>query len=263
MSQHKSFREYLHLHDPYAGFDMAQAEPDLQGWGSTAGIFARLLSELRPTRIVEVGTWKGASAIHMAQLCRDEGLEAEILCIDTWLGVHGLWLRAEQTDEVLRLRNGFPTLYQTFVRNVIDAGLQDMITPLPLPSSEAAQVLTKRRIRADLIYVDGDHSYEGCKADLIAYRPVLDRGGLMLADDYAFDGVARAVGEFVAETGCEMIPVTGKCVLSFDRDVTELRAWAEEVTAKQNAFKARKAQEEADAAREASEDATVTGEARA
>lgn len=243
--QQKSFRDYLHLNDPYEGFDVDQVEPDLQGWGSTAGIFARLLSELRPTKIVEVGTWKGASAIHMAKLCGEEEIEAEILCIDTWLGVHGLWLRAEQTEEVLKLRNGFPTLYLTFMRNVIDAGMQKVITPLPLPSAEAAQVLTKRRIRADLIYIDGDHSYEGCKADLIAYRPVLEKGGLMLADDHAFEGVARAVDEFVAETGCEMIPVTGKCVLSFDRDVTELRAWAEEVTAKQNAFKARKAAEAA------------------
>lgn len=234
------FRDYFYTEDLYAGFDMDSAEPDTQGWGSTAGIFAKLIEELKPAKIVEVGTWKGASAIHMARTCAEAGVETDILCVDTFLGASGLWLRPGYAEEMLKLNNGMPTIFPTFLRNVIDAGLTDVITPLPLPSREAATVLVKRRIRADLIYIDGDHSYEGCLEDLRNYRPALAPEGLMLADDYTFEGVKRAITEFVEETGCEMLDTGNKVVLSFGRDISALRAWHEEMAAKQAAHKARK-----------------------
>jgi hypothetical protein len=46
---------------------------DLQGWASTHPIFEKTIETLRPELIVEVGTWKGASAVHMAKLLH--GLE--------------------------------------------------------------------------------------------------------------------------------------------------------------------------------------------
>jgi len=51
----------------------------------------------------------------------------------------------------------------------------------------------------DWVYVDGDHSFEGCKADLDAYLPKVKVGGYLLGDDYHLRGVRRAVVEFVAE----------------------------------------------------------------
>jgi predicted O-methyltransferase YrrM len=234
------FRDYFYTQDLYAGFDMDSAAPDIQGWGSTAGIFGKLLDDLKPAKIVEVGTWKGASAIHMAKLCVEAGIETDILCIDTFLGASGLWLRPGYAEEMLKMQNGMPTIYATFIRNVIDAGLTDVITPLPLPSRVAATVLVKRRITADLIYIDGDHSYEGCLEDLRNYRPALAPDGLILADDYSFEGVNRAITEFVAETGCEMLDAGNKVVLSFGRDISDLRAWQAAMLAKQAEMKARK-----------------------
>jgi cephalosporin hydroxylase len=35
----------------------------------------------------------------------------------------------------------------------------------------------------DVIYVDGDHSYDGCMADLINYSPMVDKGGYLVIDD--------------------------------------------------------------------------------
>lgn len=234
------FRDYFYTNDPYAGFDLDSVSPDRQGWGSTAGIFARLLTEVKPAKIVEVGTWKGASAIHMAEICRDAGIETDILCVDTFLGASGLWLRAGYAEETLKMQAGLPTIHATFLRNVIDAGLTDVITALPLPSREAATVLVKRRIKADLIYIDGDHSYEGCLEDMRSYRDALAPDGLMLCDDYTFDSVARAITEFVAETGCEMLEVGNKVVLSFGRDISALRQWQTDMLARQAAHRAKK-----------------------
>lgn len=52
----------------------------------------------------------------------------------------------------------------------------------------------------DMIYVDGCHSYVGCKLDLEQAWPLLKSGGVMLCDDYNRDdyGVKQAVDEFLA-----------------------------------------------------------------
>jgi hypothetical protein len=54
----------------------------------------------------------------------------------------------------------------------------------------------------DLIYIDGDHTYNGVKNDLnISYKKVKD-GGYICGHDYTsqmFEGVVRAVDEFCEE----------------------------------------------------------------
>lgn len=60
----------------------------------------------------------------------------------------------------------------------------------------------------DFVYIDADHSYEGCKADLLTWWPKTKSGGIFCGDDY-FDspfeengmadfGVKKAVDEFAA-----------------------------------------------------------------
>ena len=49
-------------------------------------LVGKVIADVKPKLIVEVGTWKGASAIYMAKICRKLELNTEIVCIDTWLG---------------------------------------------------------------------------------------------------------------------------------------------------------------------------------
>lgn len=37
----------------------------------------------------------------------------------------------------------------------------------------------------DLIYIDGDHTMEGCYADLVAWYPKVKKGGFITGDDYS------------------------------------------------------------------------------
>jgi hypothetical protein len=57
----------------------------------------------------------------------------------------------------------------------------------------------------DLIYIDADHSYEGCKQDLDDWWPKLKKGKFFIGDDYSYShapvtgvkfGVIPAVNEF-------------------------------------------------------------------
>lgn len=52
-----------------------------------------------------------------------------------------------------------------------------------------------------LVYIDGDHSYEGCLRDIRAWAPKLAAGGIMAFHDYENPvyGVKRAVNQFADE----------------------------------------------------------------
>jgi len=56
----------------------------------------------------------------------------------------------------------------------------------------------------DFVFIDADHSYEGCKADLEAWAPKVKPGGLLAGHDYNNPqypefGVAKAVDEFTTD----------------------------------------------------------------
>ncbi len=51
----------------------------------------------------------------------------------------------------------------------------------------------------DVIYVDGDHSYEGAKKDLELSLEVLAEDGKIIVDDLQYPSVAQAFREFLQE----------------------------------------------------------------
>ncbi len=202
--------------DPYVDAPLGDVAVDMQGWGSTHFFFREILKYLRPSRIVEVGTWKGMSAMHMADLGKElEIPDLEIACIDTWLGSPGVWKVKSKTADILKLKNGWPMLYYTFMKNVIERGHQDVITPMPMPSDMGYFVLKGMKAKADMIYIDAGHEYESCKRDLNLFIELLDDDGIMLGDDYeTFPGVTRAAHEFADENGYELVGTRSKFVIS-------------------------------------------------
>jgi len=186
----------IHGGDIYDGFDPHSYPDDPSGWGGDSPAFAELLAETKPAFIIEVGTWKGASAIHMASLLDQLDLpDTRILCIDTWLGA--LEFRADLTDPerflALECRHGYPTVYYQFLANVCHAGQQHRIIPFPFPSNTAALWLLRTDVRADLIYIDGSHEEEDVAQDLLDYTPLLTPGGTIFGDDFDWPGVRNAV----------------------------------------------------------------------
>lgn len=45
----------------------------------------------------------------------------------------------------------------------------------------------------DFVFIDADHSYQSCRADIEAWTPKVDDGGLLCGHDYEWDTVKRAV----------------------------------------------------------------------
>ena len=168
---------------------------DLQGWQSNCPIFEELIDKVQPKTIVEIGSWKGGSAINMAKLCKARGLDTKIYCIDTWLGASEFWTNPTP-ERNLHLHYGYPQIYYQFLSNVVHNDVVDCIIPVPLPSSIGIHLVPN----ADLIYVDGDHSYAGALQDITnAYEKLIkEPGKVIFGDDYCNDifEVKRAVDEF-------------------------------------------------------------------
>ena len=191
----------LHKTNPYEGFDFLSLPFDAHGWGQQSAAFRELISQAKPRLIVEVGTWKGASALEMAAAARDLGFPTQIVCIDTWLGALEFWTDQADPERYLslQLRHGYPTVYYQFLANVCHQGLQDRIIPFPQTASIAALWFRYYGITADLIYLDASHEEEDVYQDLCNYWEIVAHNGLLFGDDYAWDGVRLAVNRFAKE----------------------------------------------------------------
>jgi hypothetical protein len=132
--------------------------------------------------IVEIGSWKGRSTLALA--CNTPGI---VYAVDTWKGTE------QQGDELAQHPEGW--LLEEFKRNT--AGL-DNIVICEGPSVEMAARYAG--LEVDMLFIDGYHTYEGVRSDILAWRPMLRPGGILCGHDYIppyWEGLLRAVRELV------------------------------------------------------------------
>lgn len=126
-------------------------------------------------QVVEVGSFKGKSSGFLAA-----GLSAgaRLACVDTWR--NDAMPYDEPADSM-----------SEFVVNV--SPYRESIEVCRGRSVEVA-VSWSRQI--DLLFIDGDHSYEGCSADLTSWFRYVRSGGWIAFHDSSQDGVIRTIREF-------------------------------------------------------------------
>lgn len=178
----------------YSGLNADDWPSDNHGWNDHEDSFHRLAANA--SMVVEVGTWKGRSALALARACPN----AEIVCIDTWQGSPEMWLdRYDSTRYgALRMRHGVPQLAFEFLANVVRAGLQERITPLCAPSSVGLEILRRLDARPDLVFLDGSHEEEAVWSDIRAAQRLSPQ--FICGDDYdvgSWPGVVNAVNRLL------------------------------------------------------------------
>jgi len=192
----------------FGRLDISNHQIDMQGWMEPTFklVFSTIVQHVSkkdaPLTIIEIGTWKGLSTITMAQTCLEMQIpDFAIITVDTWLGAPEFWtwgLHDTTRGISLNCKDGYPSVFYTFTKNVKATGLDKYIAPLPISSIQGAEVLLFHKVQADAIYVDAAHEYDAVIADLHAYYPIVRNGGIMFGDDYCdnWPGVQRAVNEF-------------------------------------------------------------------
>ena len=80
---------------------------------------------------------------------------------------------------------------QEFYKNISDFRLGNLIYAVSVPSVCAAGAFINKTV--GLIFIDGDHSQDAVEADIAAWEPKMDYGGLMLFHDRCETGVCAAL----------------------------------------------------------------------
>lgn len=126
----------------------------------------------RPLKvIIEIGTCTGGTLFALCQLADKN---AHIISIDM------------PTDGYEDYDYGSKALkrMQTYARN----GQQIIFlrTDSHLTSTKAAVCEALKKDKVDLLFIDGDHSYEGVQRDFQMYSPLVKKGGLVVFHDIRF-----------------------------------------------------------------------------
>lgn len=133
------------------------------------------------SNVVEIGSYLGASAC-----CIANGLinkDSKFYCIDTW-----------DNDS---MSEGKKDTYEEFNNNIKQ--FKDIVRPVRGYSYDVVnQIQNLTNFKIDLLFIDGDHSYEGVKKDWDLYSQMLKSGSIVIFHDIGWaQGVKRVVNENV------------------------------------------------------------------
>lgn len=137
--------------------------------------------------IVEIGSFKGKSAVALARATKRSGRPRPVYAIDP-----------HPDRGALR-----GTSWPAFLETLREAEVDDAVEPLRMESLRGARVLAERGVRIALLFVDGAHDEESVVADLEAFLPLLAPQAWIAMDDARpggkFPGVFRAWQRVLAE----------------------------------------------------------------
>jgi predicted O-methyltransferase YrrM len=167
--------------DLAAALDLVES---IEGWRprDQAELLVRLAERVdREHAIVEIGNYRGRSTVALA-LGAKLGNGAQVYSVDPHLEFTGpRGGRFGREDQ------------QHLYANLARAGVGALVSVVGLESRAVAE--SWRGPSVGLLFIDGDHHYEGVRADFAAWEPHLARGAIIAFDDSDFADVARAIAE--------------------------------------------------------------------
>jgi predicted O-methyltransferase YrrM len=173
------------------------------GLGEGAWLLFGLVHAMSPSVCVEIGSARGRSTCFIGIALKRLG-HGHLYAIDPHEST--AWSDVNATDTYRELR-----------RNLHASGVENQVTIVRKYSPDAAKTWT---IPIDLLFIDGDHSYEGVKRDWDLFAPHVSEFGVVVFHDTIWDRKSdtdwhredMGVPEFVDELRRRGFPVT-----TFDR----------------------------------------------
>jgi hypothetical protein len=140
-------------------------------------VMLNAMSPTEPSTFVEIGSFHGKSLAFLGVEAINRKIPVTIHSVESFQG----WPGVPQGDE---LREAFNS-YTKPLRERLNGRfkLWDM------PSMDAAPQFADES--CDVVWIDGEHSYESCLADIRAWWPKVKPGGWMGGVDWFMEGVQR------------------------------------------------------------------------
>lgn len=170
---------------------------EIDGLGHFEGVYDEALVKFNSGVFVCVGVWVGRNEAYLGQRIKELNKDIKVYAVDTFWGTQNE--EDKIRDLVIERYSG--DMYPYFIQNMIDCGVDDVVTPLKMTSIEASKQFEDNSI--EFCFLDGDHSYESIKADIEAWLPKVKHGGVIAGDDYAHFShtVGKAVNDLLPGSG--------------------------------------------------------------
>lgn len=142
-------------------------------------VWSTLIPQLNPTRLLEIGSYEGASSCFLIQTLGAHK-PIELHCVDTWEG--GI----EHQDGGVNMHS----VEQRFQHNTSLAITQSkntiqLVTHKGMSDMTLAKLLAEGKMGYfDFIYIDGSHQAPDVLCDAIMSFKLLRNNGVMVFDDY-------------------------------------------------------------------------------
>jgi predicted O-methyltransferase YrrM len=160
----------------------------LEGWFNMEKQYLELLDATPDGgTFVELGCYKGKSTSFIGVEIHKRKRDINFFAVDSFQGA------TNSTDaNEIKAYEGISEIEESYTYNVAPIG--NKIKTIVSLTDEAAQYFEDGSV--DVIFVDGGHSYEVVKADILAWLPKMKTGGIMAGHDFnAWQGVNKAVQE--------------------------------------------------------------------
>jgi len=125
-------------------------------------IMQEIVWDVRPTLIIESGTWSGGSALYLYTIARATGLDVRVVSIDV--------------EQKARVQGKTPFTF--FGGRSTDSGILSSVRDLVRPDDVV------------LVDLDSDHSRANVLAEMDAYGPLVSVGSYMIVEDGCVSGLA-------------------------------------------------------------------------
>ena len=196
-------------------------------------IVQAILSFIRPIFWLEIGSMLGGSAIVTASMIKKQSLSCDVICFDPFCGDVNMWAwEKEKTEKnewrFLALRDSVPTIRERFMSNIITAGHDDIVLPIPVTATIGMQLLKRLRTEGRIsempavIYLDSAHEEGETFMELRKAWSTLRPGGILFGDDWKWETVRNDVSKFAGTIEMKFRRVAGFMHSLNDFDNTNL-----------------------------------------
>ena len=173
---------------------------DIPGWMKFQGLYDEAVcnAPMAGARFLEIGTAFGRSAAYLGERIIESGKSITLDCIDPWVWPGEFCAADAEHAACLKKYGGDPkkAFYSCMMDNARAVVTAHWFGAFQLTSQQLAERYPS--VTWDMVFLDGDHSYEGVSLDIKLFRDRIKPGGILAGDDYSqdvFPGVVRAVRE--------------------------------------------------------------------
>src|SRR3990167_3333611 len=160
----------------------------LPGWCSIkkANTLHELVKRCDAKVVVEIGCFGMRAGLALASGCRETG--GQYIGIDPYSFEPSLEGRVNKDHEKFWIETNFTAIYNQAMQALAESGLIDITTVVTKRSQDAINQFTE----IDVLYVDGNPSYEVTLLDIENYAPLIKKDGYLVLNNSDWSDKVRA-----------------------------------------------------------------------